>query len=96
MTAAFPPSERFELSSQMRRAAVSIPSNIVEGCARHTEQEYVRYLDIAYGSSRELQYQASLAARLGFIAAPNYAILAKACEETAKLLNALINSYRRK
>ncbi|MCL2701526.1 MAG: four helix bundle protein [Phycisphaerae bacterium] len=96
VTASFPPAERFGLIGQMRRAAVSIPSNIVEGCARSTEQEYLRYLDIAYGSSRELQYQASLAARLGFLKEDSYAQLAQTCEETGRVLNGLINAFRRK
>ena len=63
----FPSDEKFGLTSQMRRAAVSIASNIVEGCARHSERDYIRFLDMAYGSSRELQYQVSLARRLGYL-----------------------------
>jgi four helix bundle protein len=95
-TSKFPRTEQFGLVSQMRRASVSIPSNIVEGCARHTEQEYLRFLDIAYGSSCELQYQTSLAFRLGFINEEDYAILVNACKETSRVLNSLINSLRRK
>jgi four helix bundle protein len=66
-TTAFPREEQFGLTSQMRRCAVSVASNIVEGCARHTESDYLRFLDISYGSVRELEYQTSLAARLGFM-----------------------------
>ena len=66
-TGAFPKSEQFGLVSQMRRAAVSVPSNLAEGCSRHSEAEFVHYLHIALGSARELEYQASLAHRLGFL-----------------------------
>lgn len=67
VTASFPKHELFGLTSQMRRAAVSICCNIVEGCARHTEADFLRFLNMAYGSARELEYQASLAKRLGYV-----------------------------
>ncbi len=78
----------------MRRAAVSIACNIVEGCARHTEADVLRFLDIAYGSARELEYQVSLAFRLGYIDVISNGELGAACEETSKLLNGLIRSLR--
>ena len=63
----FPKEEVYGITSQMRRAAVSVPSNIVEGCARESQNEYVRFLGIAFGSLRELHYQFGLAYRLYFV-----------------------------
>jgi four helix bundle protein len=62
----FPESERFGLSSQMRRAAVSVGSNIVEGCGRSTDAQLIQFLGIACGSASELEFQARLAVRLGY------------------------------
>ena len=94
ITAAFPRREMFGLTSQMRRAAVSVPSNIVEGCARETISDYVRFLGIAYGSTKELEYQASLAQRLGFLQSSAYGEFRELCVETAKTLNGLICALR--
>ena len=63
VTRAFPKEEMFGLTSQIRRAAMSIASNIVEGCARSSEGDYLRFLDMAYGSAKELEYQLSVASR---------------------------------
>jgi four helix bundle protein len=93
-TARFPQHEQFGLTSQMRRAAVSGASNIVEGCARDSLPDYLRFLTIAYGSVRELQYQASLAERLGFLNQESE--LHGLSIETAKVLNGLIRSLKAK
>ena len=94
-TRSFPRSELFGLTSQMRRAAVSVASNIVEGCARDSESAYLRFLDIAYGSAKEVEYQASLAHRLGFLNDSSYGGLRSQCMKTSRTLNALINSLRK-
>ncbi|MBC8206485.1 MAG: four helix bundle protein [Kiritimatiellales bacterium] len=91
-TKAFPREEVFGLTSQLRRAGVSVPSNIVEGCARNTEKDYLRFLDDAYGSAKEVEYQASLARRLSYLKTTH---LEEAAAEVARVLNALINSLRK-
>ncbi len=63
----FPPAERYGLRSQMRRAAVSVPTNIVEGCARDSDREHSRFFEIAIGSVREALYLIDLSARLELI-----------------------------
>ena len=93
-TSGFPREEQFGLTSQMRRCAVSVASNIVEGCARHTQSDYLRFLDISYDSVRELEYQISLATRLGFMPQSFSDEVAGQAAETAKVINGLIRSLR--
>jgi four helix bundle protein len=84
----------YGLTSQMRRAAVSIPSNIVEGCARESQADYVRFLNIAFGSLRELRYQVSLSKRLGFLLNQDFSLIEPKIIETEKVLNGLIKALR--
>lgn len=95
-TGRFPTREMFGLTSQLRRASVSTASNIVEGSARHGVADYLRFLDMAFGSAQEVKYQVSLAFRLGYLPEPDYATLKDMCEETARVLGGLIQALRRK
>jgi len=94
LTARFPKEEMYGLTSQIRRAAVSVPSNIVEGCSRESQVEYKRFLEIAFGSLKELHYQISLATRLGYIPGSNAQEYEVKLEESEKVLGALIRSQR--
>ena len=94
-TRGFPREEMFGLTAQLRRAAVSVPSNIVEGCARNTEGDYLHFLDIAYASSREVDYQLSLAARLGYLATESHHEVSALWIETSKVTAGLIRALRR-
>ena len=94
-TAAFPKHEQFGLTSQLRRAAVSAASNIVEGCARRSEADYLHFLDMSYGSVREVEYQLSLAFRLGYLDESQYPPLAQSSDEASRVLNGLINALRK-
>jgi four helix bundle protein len=66
-THVFPVKERFGLQAQMRRAAVSVPTNIVEGCARHSTKDYLHFMNISMASASEVRYLLGLSSRLGFL-----------------------------
>src|SRR5262245_19774319 len=85
-TSSFPVDEHFGLRSQMRRAAVSVSSNIVEGCGRHSDADFLRFLHTAFASARELDHQVDLAATLGFLTPRSRAVLAPACSELVRIL----------
>jgi len=90
-----PPDERFGLISQMRRAVVSVASNIVEGCVQETEASYLNFLNIAFGSLREVTYQLSLSFRLGFLTPAVYEPVRQQADECSRILAALIRSLRK-
>jgi four helix bundle protein len=92
---AFPRSEQFELASQLKRAAYSIPLNIVEGAGRNTDKDFVHFLDIALGSCQEVEYCSLLAFDLGYIEQTKFEQLNELTNEIkAKLIN-LIKSIRK-
>lgn len=91
-SATFPPDERFGLTNQIRRAAVSIASNIVEGCSRRSARDFARFLEIAHGSADELAYQLSIAERLEFQGSGQD--ITAAAEEVSRMLSGLISSLQ--
>jgi len=86
----FPNDEKFGLALQIKRAAVSIPSNIAEGSKRGTKKDYRNFLFTAYGSGAELETQLQIALRLGFISQHKFDNTAVILEEVMKMLNAMI------
>jgi four helix bundle protein len=86
----FPSRERYGLSSQIRRAAVSIPSNIAEGAARHSKKEFLQFLHIAKGSLSELDTHMELAKRLEYLGQTEWQTLNELLERVDKMLSGLI------
>ena len=91
-TANFPAGERFGLQSQIRRGAVSVPANLVEGCARRSERDYLHFVSIAISSASEVRYLIGLAVRLGFVSGPDGAHLNVGYSRVTKALQALVTS----
>lgn len=94
VTARFPADERFGLIAQIRRAAVSIPSNIGEGRRRKRQRVYLHFLDIALGSQGEVEVQLEIALRLRFLTQQDYERLATRTAEIGRMLNGLIESMQ--
>ncbi len=91
-TKGFPADERFGLTVQLRRAAVSIASNIAEGCGRGSDKDFARFLGIAAGSASEVDYQILLARDLGYLTKENYNRLNSHVNEVKRILNSFIQS----
>src|SRR3989442_12608318 len=89
LTAQFPGEEKFGLVSQMRRAAVSIPSNIAEGQARHTRREFIQFLSHSEGSVAELETQVILCVELGYCALADTQEISSLTTELSKMLDSL-------
>lgn len=94
MTRHFPQDEQFGLSNQLRRAIVSVPSNIAEGSCRETPQEFIRFLVIARGSLSEVDTQLTLAEDLGYVVADN--VLHSEVERLVMQINSLIARLKAK
>jgi four helix bundle protein len=94
ITAKFPKEEVYGLIAQLRRAAISVPSNIFEGCARDSQADYLRFLIISFGSLRELHYQLDLSKRLGFLSNDDFSLIEPKIIETEKVLGGLIRPLR--
>ena len=94
LTIAWPAEERFGLTSQLRRAAVSIPANIAEGYGRTHRGDYLRHLSIAMGSVAEVETLLTLGARLGFAVRKEAALTWKVVQEVGRLLRRLIDSLK--
>jgi four helix bundle protein len=92
LTRAFPTYERYGLSSQMQRCAVSIPSNIAEGSYRRSEKDFHRFILIAYGSGAELETQLVIAARLGYCQDSLLQNIQALLNDVMRLLNRLAQS----
>jgi four helix bundle protein len=94
LTESFPPSERYGLTDQLRRAAVSVASNIAEGYGRSTRGEYIQFLGHARGSNCEVETQLVIVAALGLGVETNRATAEKLCADVSRLLRGLIQSLR--
>ena len=89
ITSSFPPEEKFGLTNQIRRASVSIESNISEGCGRNGDKEFSRFLDIAQGSACEVKCQIFIARDLGYLYSSKSQILTDKINEISRMINAL-------
>jgi len=90
VTQSFPRREDYGITSQIRRCAVSIPSNIAEGYGRHSRNEYIRFLQIALGSLFELQTQLEITANLGYLKKEEFDVLYESTREVERMLSVLI------
>lgn len=93
-TKSFPKDELFGLTSQIRRAGSSIPTNIAEGCGRNSDPDFARFLQIAFGSSCEVEYHLILSHELEYLSPSQYSLLNADLMEVKKMLASLIGKIR--
>lgn len=90
----FPAEERYAMCDQLRRASVSITSNIAEGVNRFSVKDKAHFIEMAYGSLMEVSSQIEIAEELGYVTADDRLIMDQLIEEDARLLSGLLNSYK--
>ena len=90
ITVLFPDGEKYALTSQLRRAAYSVPSNIAEGAGRRTTKDFIRFLDISMGSANEVEYFCHLAFRLDYLSEADYQVLHDLVNSVSKCLSSYI------
>ncbi len=93
-TKKFPKEELYGLTSQIRRASMSMPTNIAEGCGRNTDKDFARFIQISMGSASETEYQLILARDLEFISQNSYEKLHTDVEEIKRMLASLLKTLR--
>lgn len=93
---AFPKSELYGITSQFRRAAVSVPTNIAEGRGRRSTSAFLHFLDIAYGSLMEVETILEITSRLSFLNTESYQSFANRTSEIGRMINGLIASLEQK
>ena len=93
-TAKFPKEELYGLTSQIRRASMSIPTNIAEGCGRGSDADFAHFLQIAMGSACETEYQLLLSLDLGFMLQDEYSILQDCVQEVKRMISSLLKTVR--
>ena len=94
LSKSFPADEKFGLTSQIRRACMSIPANIAEGCGREGKKELARFLQIALGSAKESEYHLLLAKDLRYVTLETYNEINSKLDELKRMLAGLINTVR--
>ena len=93
-TSTYPADERFGLVSQIRRSASSVPTNIAEGCGRHSDKDFARFLQISMGSASELEYQLLLSHDLHYLQTEPYDEMTNAVQEVKRMLTSLIKKLK--
>ncbi len=96
ITARFPHAEIYGLTSQIRRAAISIPSNIAEGQGRNTTRDFIHFLSIAHGSLKEMETQVIISQRLGYIEEKETSTIIESTNEIGRLLSGLSKALKKK
>ena len=96
LTEIFPAEEKFGLTSQMRRASVSISSNIAEGAARQSKKEYIQFLYIASGSASELDTQLDISEEIGLVKSEQLKTLRDSVDSVSRMLQGLIRSLKKR